>query len=93
MLTGHARHGFKTECARCHDVQRIPLGRWVAGTLVMSLLFGLGLYVFISSMRVLWPLFELPFIDPWVGQITAGLLIIPGFVAFAWLTGKVIRWD
>lgn len=90
-ITGHARHGFKTECVRCHDVKPVPLVRWIAGTLVMLFLFGVGLYVFISSMLVLWPLFELPFIDYGVGQATIALLLIPGYLAFAWVTGKVIR--
>lgn len=57
----------------------------------MLFLFGFGLYLFISSMRVLWPLFEMPFIDTTTGAATFALLLIPGYYAFAWITGKVIR--
>jgi hypothetical protein len=54
-------------------------------------MFGLGFYVFYSSMMVLWPLFQMPFIDPATGDVTIAFLLIPGYYAFAWLTGKVIH--
>lgn len=90
-ITGHARHGFKTECMRCHDIKPVPLFRWIAGTLVMAFLFGFGAYLFISSMRVLWPLFEMPFMDAGVAQWTIALLLVPGYLAFAWVTGKIVK--
>ncbi len=91
-ITGHSRHGFKTECVRCHDIRPVPLTRWLAGALVMAFLFGLGIYVFVSSMLVLWPLFEMPFIDPATGDMTIALLLIPGYYAFAWVTGRAIKY-
>ena len=51
----------------------------------------MGFYVFYSSMMVLWPLFQMPFIDPATGDVTIALLLIPGYYAFAWLTGKAIH--
>ena len=61
------------------------------GVGIIFVLFGFGAYLFISAMRVLWPLFEMPFIDAATGQATFALLLVPGYLAFAWVTGKVIK--
>jgi hypothetical protein len=65
--------------------------RWIAGTLFFLFAFGIGIYMLHSSLMVLWPLFEMPFKDYETGAVTFGILFIPGFVAYAWITGKVIR--
>jgi hypothetical protein len=93
-ITGHRRNygfGLKTECQRCHEVKPVPIKRWIAGTLFFAFAFSLGFYVLWSSLSVLWPLFEMPFIDYATGEVTFGLLLIPGLWAYAWVTGKVIK--
>ena len=81
----------KIQCVKCGTVKPAPLARWLAGILFFLTLFGIGFYFFYSSMMVLWPLFEMPFIDQATGQVTFGLLLIPGYVAYAWIVGRVIR--
>ena len=53
--------------------------------------FGFAFYILYVSFSVLWPLFEMPFIDYDTGQFTFAVLLIPGFWAYAWVTGKVIK--
>jgi membrane protein YdbS with pleckstrin-like domain len=91
-ITGHRRKfGMKTECQRCHDIKPVPIARWLAGTLFFMFAFGIAAYMLYASLSVLWPLFAMPFIDYETAEVTFGLLLIPGFVAYAWVTGKVIR--
>ena len=93
-ITGHRRKygfGMKTECQRCHDVKPVPWKRWVAGALFFSFTFFVAFYILYVSLSVLWPLFEMPFIDYDTGQFTFAVLLIPGFWAYAWVTGKVIK--
>ena len=65
--------------------------RWLAGTLFFLFAFGIAGYLLWSSLSVLWPLFEMPFKDYETGEVTFGLLMIPGYWAYAWVVGKVIR--
>ena len=81
----------KTQCVKCGTIKPVPFARWIAGLLFFTFAFGMGFYVFYSSMMVLWPLFQMPFIDPATGDVTIAFLLIPGYYAFAWLTGKVIH--
>ena len=92
-ITGHfrLRGGLKRKCARCQTITPVPLFRWFAGTLFMTFMFSVAIYILWSSLSVLWPLFEMPFIDYGTGEVTATLLLVPGYYAFAWLTGKIIR--
>lgn len=82
----------KVQCTKCGTIKPVPYNRWIVGATALLFLFGLGIYVFVSSMLVLWPLFEMPFVDPATGDMTIALLLIPGYYAFAWVTGKVITW-
>jgi hypothetical protein len=93
-ITGHRRNyglGMKTECQRCHDVKPVPIKRWIAGMLFVTFAFCVAFYVLYASLSVLWPLFAMPFIDYDTMQATFGLMLIPGYVAYAWLTGKLIK--
>jgi hypothetical protein len=65
--------------------------RWIAGTLFFIFAFGIAFYLLYASLSVLWPLFEMPFIDPETGEITFAFLLIPGYLVYAWITGRVIR--
>lgn len=44
-----------------------------------------------ASLSVLWPLFMMPFIDYETAEITFAILLVPGYIAYAWITGKTIR--
>jgi hypothetical protein len=82
---------MKTECQRCHDIKPVPIFRWFAGTLFFLFAFGIGFYLLYSSLSVLWPLIEMPFKDYDTGAVTFGLLLVPAYVAYAWVVGRVIR--
>jgi hypothetical protein len=93
-ITGHRRNwgfGLKTECQRCHEVKPVPVKRWAAGTLFLAFTFSIAFYVLYSSLSVLWPLFLMPFIDYDTGVATFVIGMIPGYLAFAWIVGKVIK--
>ncbi len=93
-ITGHRRNygfGMKTECQRCHDVKPVPIKRWIAGMLFFLFAFGVAFYILYVSISVLWPLFEMPFIDYGTAEVTFGFLLVPGFLAYSWITGKVIK--
>ena len=53
--------------------------------------FSVAFYMLYGSLSVLWPLFMMPFIDYDTGQFTFAILIVPGYWAYAWVTGKVIK--
>jgi hypothetical protein len=92
MVTGHnPAFGLKIKCNRCGDVTPVPIFRWIAGTLLLAFLFGVAFYFLYSSLKVLWPLFLMPFIDYDTGVATFIILLIPGYLAFAWITGRIIK--
>jgi hypothetical protein len=91
-ITGHRRiFGMKTQCQRCHDIKPVPIMRWTAGTLFFLFAFGVAFYMLYASLSVLWPLFMMPFIDYETAEITFAILLVPGYIAYAWITGKTIR--
>lgn len=93
-VTGHRRNygfGLKTECQRCHEVKPVPLKRWLAGMLFFAFAFSVAFYVLYSSLSVLWPLFQMPFIDYDSGVFAFAVLAIPGYWAFAWVVGKILK--
>jgi hypothetical protein len=51
----------------------------------------MAFYMLYVSLSVIWPLFLMPFIDYDTGVFTFVVLLIPGYIAFAWLTGKLIK--
>ena len=57
----------------------------------MAFAFSVAAYVLYSSLSVLWPLFLMPFIDYDTGVATFVIVLIPGYLAFAWIVGKVIK--
>jgi hypothetical protein len=63
----------------------------MAGTLFFIFAFGIAFYLLYSSLSVLWPLFMMPFIDYETGEITFALLLIPGYLGYAWIIGRAIR--
>jgi hypothetical protein len=92
MVTGHdPALGMKIKCNRCGEVTPVPLFRWIAGTLFLTFAFGVALYFLYSSLSVIWPLFLMPFIDYDTGVFTFVILLIPGYWAFAWIVGKIIK--
>jgi hypothetical protein len=82
---------MKTKCQKCGDLKPVPLFRWLAGTMFFLTAFGFAFYLLYSSLSVLWPLFMMPFIDYDTGVATFALLIIPGYLAYAWVVGKLIK--
>jgi len=91
-ITGHRTVSWmKTQCVKCGTIKPVPWKRWVAGLCFLIFIFGLGFYVLYSSLIVLWPLFEMPFIDPDTGWFCAGTGLIPTYWGFAWLIGKAIK--
>jgi hypothetical protein len=82
---------MKTQCQRCGTVKTTPLIRWFGGSLFLSSLFAFGGYLLYSSLSILWPLFMMPFIDYDVATFTFAVSLIPGYLAYAWVVGKLIK--
>jgi len=92
MVTGHdPTLGMKIKCNRCGDITPVPLFRYFSGVLFFVFAFFLVFYVLYSSLSVLWPLLYMPFIDYDTGVITFVILIIPAYLGFAWVVGKIIK--
>jgi hypothetical protein len=92
MVTGHnPALGMKIKCNRCGTITSVPIFRWTAGTLLLTFLFGVALYMLYASLSVIWPLLLMPFIDYDTGVAVFVILLIPGYWAFAWGIGKVIK--
>lgn len=92
MVTGHNPViGMKIKCNKCGDITPVPLFRWIAGLLFFIFAFGIAFYFLYASLSVLWPLFLMPFIDYDTGVATFIILLIPGYTAFSWAVGKIIK--
>jgi len=59
--------------------------------LFFSFAIGVAVYVLYSSLSVLWPLFEMPFIDLETREWTFALLMVPAYWGYAWIVGKAIK--
>jgi hypothetical protein len=92
MVTGHNPViGLKIKCNRCGEITPVPVFRWIAGALFLLFAFGIAICALYASLSVIWPLFLMPFIDYDTGVATFIILLIPGYLAFAWVTGKIIK--